>query len=117
MSNVQTQFNKVNPFTGEKVEKISKIAKAKYVPAEKLVIASDPLPEGRAKVTNKYQEVFDKLEYGQCVICEPDDVIRVSKAMRVWMDKNYMKGQVRSAKHYEKDGKGRVWLMAENTVQ
>ena len=114
MSNVQTQFNKVNPFTGEKVEKLSK---TKYVPAEKLVIASDPLPVGKSKIINKYQEVFEKLAYGQCVICEPEDVIRVSKAMRVWMDKNYMKGQVRSAKHYEKDGKGRVWLMAENTVQ
>lgn len=111
MSNVQTKFNKVNPFTGEKV------SKAKYVPAEKLVIASDPLPEGRAKVTNKYQEVFEKLEYGQCLICEPEDVTRVARAMRVFLDKNYMKGQVRTAKNYEKDGKGRVWLMAQNTVQ
>jgi hypothetical protein len=114
MSNVQTQFNKVNPFTGEK---LSKIAKAKYVPAEKLVIASDPLPTGKLKATGKYEDIFGKIKYGQCVICEPDDVIRVSKAMRVWLEKNYMKGHVRSATNYEKDGKGRVWLMAENTVQ
>lgn len=117
MNNVQTRFNGFNPFTGEKVEKVSKIAKAKYVPVEKLVIGNDPLPVGKSKVTNKYHDVFAKLEYGQCVRCEPDEVGKVARAMRVWMEKVNKIGQIRTAKHYEKDGKGRVWMMEKNSIQ
>ena len=87
--------------------------KTRYVPAEKLKIATDPLPVGRSKVTNKYHDVFSKLKHGQCVICEPDDVSRVSKALRGWMTDNKVSGQIRSTRIYEKDGQGRVWMMAE----
>lgn len=107
MSEVQTKFHKRNPFTGVPLKK------TRYVPAERLQIASDPLPEGRAKITNKYHEVFSKLKYGQCVICEPDDVSRVAKALRGWMTENNVKGQIRSTRIYETDGKGRVWMMQE----
>lgn len=102
-----TKFHKRNPWTGVPT------VKTRFVPAEQLTIASDPLPEGRTKITNKYHDVFSKMQYGQCLICEPEDAQRVSKAMRTWLDKEGKAGQVRSAKRYEKDGKGRVWLMAQ----
>lgn len=105
MNSPKTKFYKRNPFTGEP------LVKTRYVPAEKLTIASDPLPEGKAKITNKYHDVFSKLKHGQCVICEPDDVQRVAKALRGWMTDEKVKGQIRSTKLYEKDGKGRVWMM------
>lgn len=87
------------------------MTKTRYVPTEKLKISTDPLPEGKAKITNKYHDVFSKLKHGQCVICEPDDVSRVAKALRGWMEQNEVTGQIRSTRLYERDGKGRVWMM------
>lgn len=78
-----------------------------------------PLPAARA-VRNKYQQLFGRMEPGECIKCKPDEVTSVSNAMRKWIDDNNKRGQLMVvSQRYCKSGQGdeyvgRVWLADAN---
>ncbi len=76
-----------------------------------LVICDDPLPAGRASPGAKYVPLFVKLKPGQAVKCKPEEVGRVSNAMRKWIDQNNLPYVTRLQARYHSDGAGRVWLL------
>lgn len=76
-----------------------------------LVICDDPLPAGRASPGAKYVPLFVKLKPGQAVKCKPEEVGRVSDAMRKWIDQNNLPYVTRLQARYHSDGAGRVWLL------
>lgn len=88
-----------------------KHAKVDHVDTSKIEICSDPLPESRALPGSKYEAVFKGLKMGQSLKCQPDDVGKVSAALRKWIELNHLQGNVRSMKDYG-DGMGRVWMLA-----
>lgn len=111
MTKVATKFAGANPF-------IPKVRK-ESVPTnlETLTIAADPI-EVLATARGKYDDVFDKLEPGQCIICGADEVNKISHAMRRWIRlwKNGVGTSVQT-KNYKgaKPGTptGRVWWVVE----
>ena len=78
---------------------------------ESMTICDDPLPANRASPTNKYVPLFQQLKPGQCIKCAPDDVARISHAMRKWIEQNKLPFIFRTVRQYHTDGKGRVWLL------
>lgn len=104
----ETKFAGRNPFQPKPPR-----AAPKAVKLDNIAIASDPLPGHRAVTYEyKYHALFEKLKPGQCLICEPDDVGKISHAMSVWIKKKQLKDHVpRSTRRYATDGKGRVWLI------
>ena len=76
-----------------------------------LEICNDPLPAHRASPGNKYAAILLVLKIGQAIKCKPEEVGRVSGAMRKHIDAHKIKATVRSSKNYG-DGKGRVWMLA-----
>lgn len=97
------------PLTGATMK--PKNAKVDHVDTSKIEICSDPLPESRALPGSKYEAVFKGLKMGQSLKCQPDDVGKVSAALRKWIELNHLQGNVRSMKDYG-DGMGRVWMLA-----
>lgn len=75
------------------------------------VMRAEPLPSGRSAVPHKYSSLFEKLEFGDAVKCQPFQVSTVSKALNKWLEEKAKPGLVRTCRHYEKDGLGRVWLL------
>ena len=111
MNKVATKFAGDNPF----IPKVRKPTVATN--PESLAIAADPID---VPVVNrgKYDDVFDKLKPGQCVICGADEVNKISHAMRRWIRlwKNGVGTSVQT-KDYKgaKPGTptGRVWWVVE----
>jgi hypothetical protein len=86
---------------------------AAFVDVAKLMISDDPLPEYRSAPGHKYDEVFDKLKPGKCLVCEPGEAGKIGHALNTYLKRKGKPGKVRTAQRYPKDGKGRVWLLAD----
>lgn len=84
---------------------------AVLVNVEALVIANDPLPEGRTLPQNKYHAKFSAMKIGQNLICDPSDIGKIGGAMRKFIQERKIKARVVS-QQVGKDGKGRVWMAA-----
>lgn len=84
--------------------------KTTFVDVSKLRISDDPLPISRLAGRAKYAEIFGKLKPGQCVVCEPHEVMRISKGLREWLKDTGSDCLTRATKNYT-DGKGRVWML------
>lgn len=106
---IQTKFAGRNPFQPK-----PKRAEPKAADLSAVAIVNDPLPGGRARPASerKYDALFDQMEPGQGLKCEPADVGKIAHAMHVWIKRVGLKDHVvRSTKKYETDGMGRVWLI------
>ena len=108
---MQTKFASKNPFTGG-VTASRKRPPAPPVDVSALTIGDDPLPTYRAPVETKYGELFAKLKVGQCIVCEAGTAAKIGHALNSWLDKHGKANMVKTSQRYEKDGKGRVWLLA-----
>lgn len=87
-------------------------AQTKRTDPASLVICNDPLPSHRASPGNKYEPTIRAMQVGQAIKCWPNEVGRVSGAMRKYIEANGVKAKVASTKRYEADGLGRVWMVA-----
>lgn len=105
-----TFVGKTNPFTGEKKMIVN------YADPTNMKITSDALPIRRTMPENKYEPLFKKMEYGQCIVCEPEDVGKVCGAMRKYLSTLPAGGSVKSVLRYPSDKKGRVWMMPCTTA-
>lgn len=84
----------------------------KLTDPDTLTICNDPLPVSRASPPHKYEPLFAQLKPGQAVKCTPDEVGRVTSALRKWLTNHKKPGRIRSIKDYG-DGMARVWLLVE----
>ena len=82
----------------------------------KLTIGDDPMPAHRAS-PNKYADIFGRLKPGQCIICEPDQAAKLSTSLKKYLQQAGQTHIVRSTSRFEKDGMGRVWLIAAAPVK
>lgn len=93
----------------------TKMKNGTRIDPEKLKITDAPLPLARAQPRNMYDNLFDKLKYGQCVECASNEVGAVTGALRSYLKRKARSGDIRSSTRID-DGKGRihggVWLMA-----
>ncbi len=80
------------------------------VDVSQLEISDDPLPAARAAPGHKYDALFDKLAFGQCVKTEVGRADKVAQALRTYLKRKDKQGRVKSMTDYG-DGKGRVWLI------
>lgn len=85
---------------------------AKLTNPETLEICNDQLPAHRARPGNKYEAVLKALKPGQAIKCKPEEVGRVSGAMRKYIETHDLQAVVRTIKDYG-DGHGRVWMLAK----
>ena len=100
-----TKFaNGKNPFTGVSENHV------KIVDVATLKIVNDEFRTDKSRTAGKYDAVFSKMKLGQAVTCLPQDVPRVSQAMRKWSQAHKKTIQVRAIKVYD-DGMGRVWML------
>lgn len=103
------------PAKGHRLPWNPKMAHPKKAPVlvnvEELVIASDPLPTGRAAPQHKYEAKFKAMKVGQNIVCKPDEVGKIGGAMRKYIAVNNIKARV-ITQQIGKDGKGRVWMAA-----
>jgi len=106
-----TFVGNINVFTG--IDMNVKKKPAAFVDVAKLMISDDPLPEYRSAPGHKYDEVFDKLKPGKCLVCEPGEAGKIGHALNTYLKRKGKPGKVRTAQRYPKDGKGRVWLLAD----
>lgn len=75
-------------------------------------IDDTPYVGRKERHTGRYDATFDSMKFGQCVRVKPEEVTRVSAAMRYWIKKHDIKdAAVREAKNMP-DGYGRVWLLS-----
>lgn len=89
-----------------------KIAPQKHVVVDELELRRDPLPRGRASNLNKYDVLFGKMSFGDCLKVPTKNVSRVGAALRNWVAKNGKRGVVRSCMRYQDEKEtGRVWLL------
>lgn len=84
-----------------------------YLDPAEIQITNDPLPASRALPVHKYTATFDALKPGQCIRCSTDNVMRVSNALRKYLEHTKRPAQIKSTRRYPDDeGFGRVWLLA-----
>mgnify|MGYP001767424950 CR=1 FL=1 len=106
---------KTTPAKGRRLPWTPKVKTPKKPPVlvnvEELVIASDPLPTGRAAPQHKYEAKFKAMKVGQNIVCKPDEVGKISCAMRKYIAVNNIKARV-ITQQIGTDGKGRVWMAA-----
>ena len=112
---MQTKFMGKNPFANEPSAARKRIP-APEVDVASLSISDDPLPKYRAPVETKYGPLFSKLKAGQRIVCEAGTAAKIGHALNTWLDKNGKTNMVKTCQRYEKDGKGRVWLLEPRTV-
>lgn len=74
-----------------------------------LEIVSDP-PKKRPAPVSKYEQVFQKLQPGQCIKCETRHAHAVSNAMRAWQKRRGLKWVTKTTPDYG-DGFGRVFRL------
>ena len=89
-----------------------KRADDKVIDVNTLKVTNDPI-QVRRSTSSKYDAVFRKLPYGHCIVCEPDEAGRIGATLVKWLRAKGKQGSVKSVSHYEKDGKGRVWLLED----
>lgn len=83
-----------------------------------MYISDDPRPTLRGFASSKYDKLFSALKPGQCIVCESKNMNPTRNALQKWMEVRYPgKYAVRGVSHYEKDGKGRVWLLNKADVE
>jgi hypothetical protein len=100
-----------SPGASVKAKTTKKGQPANYVDPDTLSIGHDPMPKGRVTF-NKYTEIFNRLKFGDCLKCAPNEVAQIANSLRKWLSVNEKPGQVRTVRHYPSDNRGRVWLMA-----
>lgn len=107
----------VNPFTGQRVNKAAERKtdrkQVDFVDPDKLQISDDPLPSIRQASEHKYKALFERLKPGKCIVCEGAQAGKIGHALSTYLKKkgDDARFKVRTTKYYEKDGKGRVWLL------
>lgn len=126
MSGPRTTFAMgINPFERPKVKPVKPVKPTMTKPAPKqpkkegvftdpasLQITNDALPAQRTLPQHKYNPVFERMKYGQCVRCATGDVGKVSGAMRKFVETKGKQAQVRTVTRYPGDeGYGRVWMI------
>lgn len=95
------------PFQTRKVHK-----PMDYIDPELLKVEHNtPLPQAR-RIYGKYDDLFGRMRYGSCVVCEGEEMNKVANALRKWLEREKQPGKVVSIKRCE-DGKARVWLMKQ----
>jgi hypothetical protein len=73
-------------------------------------IDTTPFPASRI-VASKYSDTFSAMRLGQCIKTEPENVSRISAAMRKWLSNKGRKDVVVRAVKKMDDGFGRVYMM------
>lgn len=81
----------------------------KEIDPTKLRISHDPVVIRSAK-PGKYDDIFRRLSYNQCVVCEPGQSNSLANALRDYHRRNGIKARVKSTDYYS-DGQGRVWML------
>jgi hypothetical protein len=105
---IKTKFvRRQNPFTGESTLR-------KIEPAD-ITVSNDPLP-GRRIQSYKYDDTFNAMTPGQCIVCPPEATGTLGNAMRHWIERQGRQDElcVRSVRRYPGDGNGRVWLLPKH---
>lgn len=82
---------------------------------ELLSIGNDEYTGQRASPEGKYDALFRSMKSGQCIKCEPQEIGRITNALRKWLQVNKRddKFEVRSMARYHTDQRGRVWMLAK----
>ena len=73
---------------------------------------NQPLPTGVRLVKSKYDELFSQLKAGSCVVCESNEINRISNALRKYLSTRNKPLMVRAVTRCD-DGHGRVWALAK----
>ena len=76
-----------------------------------LKVTNDPIPSVTRSTASKYDAVFNRLTFGHCIVCDPHEAARLGATLVKWLKTKGKPGKVKSLSRYEKDGKGRVWLL------
>lgn len=82
----------------------------KEIDPSKLRIAHDPVVARSSRTPGKYDEIFKRLTYSQCIVCEPGQSNSLANALRDYFRRREIKARVKSTDNYS-DGKGRVWML------
>lgn len=76
-----------------------------------LSISDDPYVGRQRKEGGKYDEIFERLQIGQRLVCHPQAAARLATSLKTWLQKRGHKNPtVKSVATYH-DGKGGVWWM------
>lgn len=86
-------------------------------PVAGMYVSSDPVLK-RAAQRSIYADLFEKLNPGQCIVCNSEDVGRVSHALSKWLQKTGQsdKYRMKATMRYT-DGKGRVWMLPKDAIE
>lgn len=108
-----TFFAGLSPWAGlaepEPTPKTKAKPKRQEPAPDMLEIANDP-PKKRPAPVSKYEQVFSKLQPGQCIKCETRHTHAVTNALRSWQKRRGLKWQTKMTLDYG-DGFGRVWRL------
>jgi hypothetical protein len=85
--------------------------KNEEIDISKIEVGYDPVIL-RSSHTSKYDDIFRNLQFNQSMKIESEKADKLAQALRSWLRKNKRPGRVKSTNHYERDGQGRVWLVA-----
>ena len=107
MHTKEVSFKPVEPLVVPKPKKAEK-----PIDVSKLVITNDPV-QNRRIVGSKYDDVFNKLTFGHCIVCQPHEAARIGATLGKWLKERNRPGKIKCVSHYERDGKGRVWLLKD----
>lgn len=76
-------------------------------------------PAWKSKIESKYDAIFKQLKPGSCVKCEPNEVAKISGALRKYIKTKGSKAiegcKVLSRERCE-DGHGRVWAIKKESA-
>jgi hypothetical protein len=98
---IKSKFIGKNPFTG---------IKNGAVDPSKIVIDNGPMPKKRRTV-GKYDDLFDKLEFGQNMIVPMDSSPQVSQALRGYLKRNRKLGKVRTFSYQPTSKTAQIFLV------
>jgi len=84
------------------------------VQLDKVVVAKEAPPDTRTQVS-RYHDLFMTLPYGHCLVCEPEDVVTLGRALRAWLKATRRSGRVQVLRRHPADARGRVWLLGEGS--
>jgi len=98
-----------------RVSPFPKAAKKRSEPVDASMLRvehNQPLPTGVRLVKSKYDELFSQLKAGSCVVCESEEINRISNALRKYLQTRNKPLMVRAVTRCD-DGHGRVWALAK----
>jgi hypothetical protein len=101
--------------TQTKVSLFPKAVKKHSAPVDASMLRVEhnrPLPTGVRLVKSKYDELFSQLKAGSCIVCESDEINRISNALRKYLSVRNKPLMVRAVTRCD-DGHGRVWAVAK----